>query len=275
MFVGEEAVVEADFGAQAVCNRNPGDDAFDFDAGGAGGAAFGVGDDGGVDFGDSTDTIFQFLSNIAGAFNDVAVFQADFVASHKRAVCPSFRWEEAEEAFGRGFFKVGALNPHLFAQLEAAVAQLGVVRVEGGGAGVHDAAIVDHAVLRSRLVACGVGEKLVPVGKHQLHGVEHGHSAGRGFVQALAQAAFQRAVVYPAVGFGDANALGKELYRLRGVATAAQADDGWHARVVPAADFVVIHQLREFALAGDDVGEVQPGKLILARVRRGEQAAFA
>ena len=52
MFVGEEAVVEADFAAQAVCNGHPGDDAFDFDAGGAGGAAFGVGDDGGVDFGD-------------------------------------------------------------------------------------------------------------------------------------------------------------------------------------------------------------------------------
>ena len=96
----------------------------------------------------------------------MAVFQADFVASHDCAVCANLGREEAEEAFWRGFFKVGALNPHLFTELEAAVAQLGVVRVDGGGAGVHDAAIVDHAVLSSRLVAGAIGEKLVPVGEH-------------------------------------------------------------------------------------------------------------
>ena len=149
MFVGEEAVIEADLGAQAVGNRHPGDDAFDFDAGGAGGAAFGVGDDGGVDFGD----IACVVSREAGAFYDVAVFQADFVASDYHAVCARFRRKQAEEAFRRGFFKVGAFYPDFFAELEAAVAQLGVVRVDGGGAGVHDGAIVDHAVLRGGLVS--------------------------------------------------------------------------------------------------------------------------
>ena len=133
MFVGEEAVVETDFGAQAVCNRNPGDDAFDFDAGGAGGAAFGVGDDGGVDFGDVARIVFHKT----GAFNNVAVFQADFVAGDGAAVLVGFGREQSKEAFGRGFFKVGALYPDFFAELEAAVAQLGVVRVDGGGAGVQ------------------------------------------------------------------------------------------------------------------------------------------
>ena len=166
MFVGEEAVVEADFGAQAVGNRHPGDDAFDFDACGAGGAAFGVGDDGGVDFGD----LARIILHKTGAFNHVAVFQADFVAGHHCAVCASCTVdsgrEKAEKAFGRGFFKVGALDPDFFAELEAAVAQLGVVRVDGGGAGVHDGAVIDHAVLRGRLVASAIGEKLVPVGEH-------------------------------------------------------------------------------------------------------------
>ena len=148
------------------------------------------------------------------------------------------------------------------------------MRVEGGGAGVQDAAVVDHAVFRGGLVGCGVGKKRIPVGEHQLHRVEHGHGAGGGCVQALAQAAFQRAVVDPAVGFGDANALGKELYRLRGVATAAQADDGGQARVVPAGDVFVVHQLFEFAFAGDDVGEVEPRKFVLVRGRGAQQAAF-
>ena len=96
----------------------------------------------------------------------MAVFQADFVASHDRAVCACFRRKEAEEAFGRGFFKVGALYPDFFAELEAAVAQLGVVRVDGGGAGVHDAAVVDHAVTGGGLAAGAIREKLVPVGEH-------------------------------------------------------------------------------------------------------------
>ena len=122
MFVGEEAVIEADFGAQAVGNGHPGDDAFDFDAGGAGGAAFGVGDDGGVDFGD----VARIILHKTGAFNDVAVFQADFVAGDHRAVCARCTVDsgrkKAEKAFRRGFFKVAALNPHFFTQLEAAVA---------------------------------------------------------------------------------------------------------------------------------------------------------
>ena len=146
MFVGEEAVVEADLKAMAVGNGHPGDDAFDFDAGGAGGAAFGVGDDGGVDFGD----LARIVLHKTGAFNDVAVFQADFVAGDWCAVCANFGREQSEEAFGRGFFKVGALYPDFFAELEAAVAQLGVVRVEGGGAQIQ----VSSA------------EQVVPVGKH-------------------------------------------------------------------------------------------------------------
>jgi hypothetical protein len=93
-------------------------------------------------------------------------------------------------------------------------------------------------------------------------------------LQVFAQAAFQGAVVDPAVGLGHADAFGKHLQRGGGVATAAQADDGGHARVVPAADLVVVHQLGQLALAGDDVGEVQARKFVLAGGRAGQQAAF-
>ena len=61
---------------------------------------------------------------------------------------------------------------------------------------------------------------------------------------------------------------------MRGVATAAQADDGGQARVVPAGHFVVIHQFRQFAFAGDDVGEVEPCKFVLMRGRGAQEAAF-
>ena len=59
------------------------------------------------------------------------------------------------------------------------------------------------------------------------------------------------------------------------VATAAQADDGGHAGVVPAVDLAFVHQLREFAFAGDDVGEVEARELVLLRCRCSQQAALA
>ncbi len=82
--------------------------------------------------------------------DDVAVFQAHLVAG-----------EQADEALGRHFFKVAALDPHLVAELEAALAQLGQVRVHRGAAVVQRACAVQR----------------VPVGEHQLHRVQHGHGA--------------------------------------------------------------------------------------------------
>jgi hypothetical protein len=78
---------------------------------------------------------------------------------------------------------------------------------------------------------------LVPVGQHQFHRVQHGHAAVGLVFQVFAQAAFQGAVVDPAVALGHADAFGKQLQRGGRVAAAAQADDGGHAGVVPAADF--------------------------------------
>src|SRR5262245_20924562 len=48
---------------------------------------------------------------------------------------------------------------------------------------------------------------------------------------------------------------------------AAQAGDGLHARIVPAADMAVPHELGEHALGQHRVGEVEPGELVLTRMR--------
>ena len=121
LFVAEQAVVHAHFRGYAVMGAYPGDDALDLDAGRAGRAALGVGDQGGVHFRDVA--VGVFLG--AGAFDDVAVFEPHLVAG-----------EQAKKTSRGRFFKVAAFDPHLAPHHELSVAQLGVVRVHGGAAGV-------------------------------------------------------------------------------------------------------------------------------------------
>lgn len=246
MCVQEQAVVHAHFGVHAVGHAHPGDGGFDLDAVGAGGAALGVGHHGGQHFGDDSVGVL----GAAGAFDDVAALQPHLVAG-----------EEALVALGGHFFKVFAFDPDFLADGEVAHGALNPLWWVGQGG--------QAAGLQ---VACA--HHLVPVGQHQLDGVEHGHATVGFELQVFAQAAFQGAVVDPAVGFGHANAFGKHLQRFGRVATAAQAHDGGHAGVVPAADLVVVHQLGELALAGDDVGEVQARKFVLAGGGAGQQTAF-
>src|SRR5690606_16020276 len=55
------------------------------------------------------------------------------------------------------------------------------------------------------------------------------------------------------------------------IATAAEAADGGHARVIPAIHMPLVDQQLELALAGDRVVQVEPGKLVLARLGRYRQ----
>ncbi|KAG1437673.1 hypothetical protein G6F57_020151 [Rhizopus arrhizus] len=52
------------------------------------------------------------------------------------------------------------------------------------------------------------------------------------------------------------------------------AEDGRHARIVPAVHVAFLHQLQQLALAGDDVAHVQAGEFILVRQRLGQLAEF-
>ena len=53
-----------------------------------------------------------------------------------------------------------------------------------------------------------------------------------------------------------------------GVAAAAHADERGHARIVPAADVLLLHQLEQLALAHHRVAEIEPRELDLARTWR-------
>jgi hypothetical protein len=96
----------------------------------------------------------------AGALDHHAVLQAHLVAR-----------EEAEEALGRRLGEVVALDPHLGAELELALAQFRVLRVGRRLAGL---AVVG-------------AEHLGPVGQLQRHRVEHRHRARRLAFEVVAQ----------------------------------------------------------------------------------------
>ena len=64
---------------------------------------------------------------------------------------------------------------------------------------------------------------------------------------------------------GDADRVAELADRLRRVAAPAQPGDRRHARIVPAADVLLLHELQQLALAHHRVGQVQPRELDLLR----------
>ena len=83
----------------------------------------------------------------------------------------------------------------------------------------------------------------------------------------LADGKFQHADIDDAVGLGHADALDEIADRRRRHAAPAQAGERRHARIVPAADMAAAHQFGEHALRQHRVGEIEPGELVLMRVR--------
>ncbi len=244
--VGEQAVVQAHFGGHAVGHAHPGDGGLHLHAVGPGRAALGVGHHGREHL---RHLAFGILL-AAGAFDDVAALQPHLVAR-----------EEALVALRRGFLEVLALDPDVLAEREVAHGRLRAFGRMGQGGQLAGFQVAG-------------AEDFVPVGEFELHRVQHGHAAGCLVLQVLAQAAFQRGVVDPGVVLGHADALAEQLQGLGRVAAAAQADDGGHAGVVPAVHDAAVHQVLELALAGHHVGQVQARELVLARLRRGDQAAL-
>ena len=162
--------------------------------------------------------------------------------------------EQAEVALARHFHEVFLLDPQFARDREGARAALRMVRV-------HRRAALLRLAFRE-------------VVDDQLERTQHGDRARRLRVEVVAQRAFERAHVDPAVGLRHADALAEQLDRFRRVAAAAQADDGRHARIVPAVDDAFLDQLAQLALAGDDVGQVQAREFVLVRHRLLEEAAF-
>ena len=115
------------------------------------------------------------------------------------------------------------------------------------------------------------GRKIVD---DQLERAQHGGCTWRLGVEIVAQRAFERAHVDPAIGLGYPDPLAEQLDRLRRVTAPAQSDDGRHARIIPAGDDVFIDQLAQLAFAGDHIRQVQAREFVLMRHRLLEKAAF-
>ena len=101
---------------------------------------------------------------------------------------------------------------------------------------------------------------------HELQGTHDADAAfGRG-LEIFAKALLQNAVVNPAARHaGNAALFHKAADRRRGVAAAAQADQGGHAGIVPAVHELFIHELDELALAEHHVGEAEAVEFMLMR----------
>jgi len=196
--ISEKTVVEAHLRGVRVLGRNPVQVALDLDAVGARRAGLGVGQVGAM----HGDDLAVLVLVAAGAFDDVAVFEACLVAG-----------EEAAEALFRHFLEVFAFDPQFAAEGHDARAQFGVQRVVGDG-----------AVLE---LAVGI------VVDDQLDRLQHGHAALGVQLQLGAQHGLQLAHIHEVVSLGDAGLFHEVEDARRRVAAAAETGEGRHTGVVP------------------------------------------
>ncbi len=243
--VQEQAVVQAHFGFQRAGGADPRDVALDLVVVRARRARLRILEILHVDGGDVAVGILVK----ARALDHVAILQA-----HAAARQVALRRREAEVALDRRFHEVFLLDPQFAREREGALAHLGMVRVHG----------------RAALVRLAFGE----VVDDELQRAQHGNRARRLRVEIITQRAFERAHVDPAVGLRHADALAEQLQRFGRVAAAAQANDGRHARIVPAGDGAIVDQRAQLALGGHDIGQVQAREFVLARHGLPEEAAF-
>ena len=82
---------------------------------------------------------------------------------------------------------------------------------------------------------------------------------------------FEHRHVDHAVGLRDADALDEIADRFGRHAAAAQPRERRHARIVPAGNMPLAHQLGQHALGQHRVGDVEPRELVLPRMRRHRQ----
>ena len=132
---------------------------------------------------------------------------------------------------------------------------------EGHGPRAHLGRIVGE-IGRGKLVDLVVGV----VGDDHLQRVQHGHDPGGLGVEVVSNGVFQLVQADPGLALAHADDLAEIADGLGRDAPAAQAGDGGHARVVPAADVAALDQGQELAFAHDGVVEVEPGEFDLLGV---------
>src|SRR5579864_5924401 len=235
----EQAVVNAHFSRARACGAYPVNVALDLVVVRAFGARPAVREVVAVDGGH----VAVLVLVRARAFDHIAIAQTHLVAR-----------EEAEIALRRRVGEVFTLDPQLARDRERTQAALRMMRMDRSGAFLAGAlgVVVDD----------------------QLQRIEHGGDAWRLVVEIVAQRAFEHAHVDPRIDLGHADAVTQQLDALRREAATTDADDGRHARVVPALDMAFGDQLQQLALAGDGIRQVQARKLDLLRQRTGKHAGI-
>ena len=99
----------------------------------------------------------------------------------------------------------------------------------------------------------------------QLERAQHGHGARGAAVEVVALEVLEHFDVDAAVGARDADGRDEGADGFRRKAAAAKAGERGHARIVPAAHALLLHELEQLALAEQGVGEVEAVELDLLR----------
>ena len=175
-----------------------------------------------------------FVVNDFFAADDVGPFEAHFAAGG-----------EAEELLGRVFHEVLTVDVEDVAHVQRARAHLGMVGMILHGDLVHEA--------------------LGPVGERHLERMEYSHGARRAAAQILAHTVFEQSQIHRGIGLGHAHAAEEILDGGGAVTAAAHSGEGGHAGIVPAGDHALLHEAAQMALGHHCAGEVEAGKLDLAR----------
>ncbi len=100
----------------------------------------------------------------------------------------------------------------------------------------------------------------------QFERVQDSHAAQGALVQVVTDAGFQLGHVHPTVVIRLADCSDESLDGFRGHAAPAKTAQGGETWVVPAAHNACLDQFAKFALAHHGVGQVEAGKLDLARL---------
>ena len=104
------------------------------------------------------------------------------------------------------------------------------------------------------------------IGQHEFHRIQDRHASRRAAVQIFAQRVFQHRVIDQRILFRQAQPGDEQLQRIGGIAAAADALQGRHARVAPAVDQTFVDQGHQLALAHHRVIQIQARELDLPRL---------
>ena len=116
----------------------------------------------------------------------------------------------------------------------------------------------------SRVIRYRQHKRLSEVGQGQPKWPHDTHRPGRVLVKMIPDGALEHRHIDCAIRAGGAYLLTEMPDRGGGIPSAAQPCDGRHAGVVPSGDDLLVHQLLQFALAGDGIAGIQPRELNLS-----------